>query len=113
MSDRTGALLLTVAFSVMGACADYLLKTASTLPRPFLSRWFLAGLALYAITAFAWTHVMAYLKLATISIVYSISLIVLLTLLGLFVFHERLRPNEWAGLILAVASLILLTRFGD
>ena len=36
---------------------------------------------------------------------------ILLTAVGTFVFRESLGPREVAGLILAIASLYLLTRF--
>ena len=39
---------------------------------------FMVGLVLYASTAFAWVFVMKHLKLATISVIYSISMILLL-----------------------------------
>ena len=55
---------------------------------------------------------MKHLKLATIGVVYSVSMIVLLTAVGVVVFRERLSYYEWAGLALAGASLVLLMRFG-
>jgi drug/metabolite transporter (DMT)-like permease len=54
---------------------------------------------------------MRYLKLATISIVYSISMVLLLTVVGVVLFGESLNHYELAGIVLAVASLVLLVRF--
>ena len=54
---------------------------------------------------------MNYLKLATISALYSVSIILLLTAIGFVFFKEALNSYEIAGLVLAIASLVLLARF--
>jgi drug/metabolite transporter (DMT)-like permease len=54
---------------------------------------------------------MRHLKLATIGVVYSISMVLLLTAVGVVLFGESLNRYELAGIILAVASLVLLMRF--
>jgi multidrug transporter EmrE-like cation transporter len=54
---------------------------------------------------------MRHLKLATIGVVYSVSMILLLTGVGVFFFRESLSAYEVAGLALAIASLVLLVRF--
>jgi drug/metabolite transporter (DMT)-like permease len=104
-------ILVTVGFSIVGVLGDYLLKLASAQERPLRSGWFYLGFAVYASTAFGWVFVMRHLKLATIGVVYSISMILLLTGIGALVFRETLNAPEVVGLILAVASLILLVRF--
>jgi small multidrug resistance pump len=105
------AILVTIGFSVMGVVGDYLLKLASSQKQPLKSFWFYLGFAVYASTAFGWVYVMSRLKLATISVVYSVSMILLLTGVGVIVFREPLNGYEIAGLALAVASLFLLIRF--
>ena len=104
-------LAVTVAFSVVGVVGDYLLKLASTRPNPLRSGWFLLGFAVYASTAFGWVYVMRHLKLATIGAVYSVSMILLMTAIGAAFFRETPRPQEIAGLAMAVGSLVLLMRF--
>ena len=54
---------------------------------------------------------MSRLKLATISVLYSVSLVLLLTAVGVVLFRESLSYFEVIGIILAVASLVLLVRF--
>jgi multidrug transporter EmrE-like cation transporter len=54
---------------------------------------------------------MRHLKLATIGVVYSISMVLLLTAVGVVLFGESLNYYELAGIVLAVASLVLLMRF--
>jgi multidrug transporter EmrE-like cation transporter len=102
------AVLVTVAFSGLGAAGDYFLKVASGSDRPLRTGAFAIGFAVYASTAFGWLFVMRHLKLATISAVYSVSLILILTGIGAAFFGETPTRSEAVGLVLAVASLVLL-----
>ena len=104
-------ILVTLGFSAVGVLGDSLLKLASARENPLRSGWFYAGFAVYASTAFGWVYVMRHLKLATIGVVYSVSMVLLLTAVGSLVFKEPLRAPEVVGLVLAVAALVLLTRF--
>jgi small multidrug resistance pump len=111
MENRSLALIVTVALSLLGVVADYFLKLASGAEAPLKSRWFYCGFAAYAATACGWVFVMRHLKLATIGVVYSVALIVMLTAVGAVFFHETLNALEITGLIMAIGSLILLVRF--
>jgi len=105
------AVAVTIAFSVIGVVGDYFLKLASTREQPLRTGWFYLGFVLYASTAFGWVFVMKYLKLATISVLYSVSMVLLLTAVGALLFRESLNSFEVAGIVLAMASLVLLIRF--
>ena len=111
MGTRTLAVLVTVAFSVVGVVGDYFLKLASAHEQPLRTWSFYLGFALYASTAFGWVFVMKHLKLATISVLYSVSMVVLLTAVGVAIFRESLNWYEIAGLVMAILALILLVRF--
>ncbi|HEV8060514.1 MAG TPA: hypothetical protein VGP68_11600 [Gemmataceae bacterium] len=111
MEKRWIAILVTIGFSIVGVVGDYLLKLASSEKNPLYSRWFYLGFTVYASTAFGWVFVMRYLKLGTIGVVYSVSMIILLTGIGVVGFRESLNGYEILGLILAVVSLFLLLRF--
>lgn len=104
-------LIVTVGFSVVGVLGDYLLKLASAQKNPLKSGWFYVGFAVYASTAFGWVYVMRHLKLATIGVVYSVSMILLLTAVGALAFRETLNGYEVAGMLMAIGSLVLLMRF--
>jgi small multidrug resistance pump len=112
MEKRLLAVVVTIAFSVVGVLGDYLLKLASIQPQPMRSRWFYLGFAVYASTAFGWVYVMRHMKLAAIGVVYSVTMILLLTAVGVIFFREPLNRFEIAGLIMAISSLFLLIRFG-
>jgi small multidrug resistance pump len=111
MEKRALAVVVTITFSVVGVVGDYLLKRASEDKDPMKSRWFYIGFVVYASTAFGWVFVMRHLKLATIGVVYSVSMILLMTAIGVVFFREPLNRYEIAGMAMAVGSLILLIRF--
>ena len=111
MGTKTLAVLITIAFSVIGVLGDYFLKLASGRVQPLRTIWFYLGFVLYASTAFGWVFVMKHLKLATISVLYSVSLVLLLTAVGVLLFRESLNYFEVTGIVMAVISLVLLMRF--
>jgi drug/metabolite transporter (DMT)-like permease len=110
--DRTVAAVAAVVMSAVGIAGDYFLKQASGRSRPLATGAFLAGLVLYASTAFAWVFVMRHLKLATIGVIYSVSMVLLLAGMGVLFFGESLSGREVGGILLAIAALCLLAR-GD
>jgi multidrug transporter EmrE-like cation transporter len=111
MSMQLAAVAVTVAFSIVGVVGDYFLKRASGEDNPLHSRWFYVGFLVYASTAFGWVFVMRHLKLGTIGVVYSVSMVLLLALVGNRWFGESLNYYEMAGIGFAILSLVLLVRF--
>src|SRR5215470_15246373 len=111
MDKTTLALLVTVLFSAVGVVGDYFLKRASASEHSLRTNAFYIGFAIYASTAFGWVFVMKHLKLATVGVVYCVSMVLLLTALGAVAFKESLNAYEIAGIVMAVGSLVLLTRF--
>ena len=110
--DKTAwAVAVTIGFSIVGVVGDYFLKLASKEQQFLKSAWFYIGFIVYGSTALGWVFVMRRLKLATIGVVYSVSMIVLLTALGVVIFRESLNYYEMAGLVMAIGSLFLLIRF--
>jgi drug/metabolite transporter (DMT)-like permease len=112
MDRTTMAVVVAVVMSAVGIAGDYFLKRASGQDSPLASGWFLAGLVLYASTAFAWVFVMRHLKLATIGVIYSVAMVLLLAGMGVLFFGESLSRSEIAGIALAILSLFLLAGRG-
>jgi small multidrug resistance pump len=111
--DRTTVMVIVAAaMSAVGIVGDYFLKRASDATNPLVTRSFVVGLVLYSTTAFAWVYVMRHLKLATIGVIYSVCMILMLTGMGVFFFGESLNRYEAVGIVLAVVSITLLSRFG-
>ena len=54
---------------------------------------------------------MKYLKLSTIGVMYSVSMILRLTAIRVVAFRESLYSYEVAGLLMAISALALLSRF--
>lgn len=111
MSSTTLAVLVTIAFSVLGVVGDYFLKLASGKEHALKTAEFYLGFVIYASTAFGWVYVMRHLKLATVGVVYCVSMVLLLTVIGVVGFKESLSGYEIAGIVMAVGSLVLLVRF--
>jgi small multidrug resistance pump len=108
--DKATAVIVAVVMSGVGIAGDYFLKRASGRDNPLATGAFLAGLVLYGSTAFAWAFVMRHLKLATIGVIYSVSMVLLLAGMGVVFFGESLSRSEAAGIALAIASLVLIAR---
>ena len=102
MGTRTLAVLVTIAFSEIGVLGDYFLKLASAREQPLRTSWFYLGFALYASTAFGWVFVMRHLELATISVLYSISMVLLLT--AQTAMKKTLEAEDLAGACVFFAS---------
>ncbi len=89
MKKTVLAVLVTIAFSVVGVLGDYFLKLSSAREQPLRTRWFYVGFVIYASTAFGWVFVMRHLKLATIGVIYSVSMVLLLTAVGVYCSGNR------------------------
>lgn len=111
MDNKYLPILIAIALSALGVLGDYFLKIASGNESLLKNQWFLFGLITLASTAFGWVYVMNHLKLATIGVVYSLSTVLLLAVVGVAFFQESLNPYEIAGILLAIASLVLLSAF--
>lgn len=109
-SSKAIAMSIVVGLSTVGVLADYFLKLASRTDNPLRSPWLAAGALVYTGTAFGWVLAMRHLKLASIGTVYCVSTVLLLTALGTIVFRETLSGREFAGVALALVSLLLLGR---
>lgn len=109
--QRLLPLLAIVGLSLVCVGADYLLKRAGESEHPLRSRAFLAGAALYGLTAFGWVYVLRHTKLATVGALYGVVVVIMLAVVGLVAFRESLSAPEYVGIACAVAALILLGRF--
>lgn len=107
----TQVTFLIFGLAALTACGDYLLKIASFQPQPFHARAFILGAFIYAMSAFGWVVMFKHIKMSTIAALYSLSNVLVLATLGVLFFNEQLNHYEVAGIICAVASILLLSRF--
>jgi small multidrug resistance pump len=101
------AVLITIFLALAAVASDAFLKIASESPRPFANWQFLAGFLIYGLTAFGWVLVMPHLKLAYIGVIFCLTMVLGLCVLGMF-FGETLKPREWLGVAMAGISMLLL-----
>jgi drug/metabolite transporter (DMT)-like permease len=111
MDSILSAILIGVGLSAVTVFADSLVKEAS-LQKSF-SGWhnLLFGGIIYGLTAIGWFFVMRKMPLPKLVVLYAVSCVVLLTLVSVFFFKEKISPLEIGGVVLAIISLIILFRF--
>lgn len=100
------ATLMAVCLATIAG--DYFIKLGTVSQLGLKSTPFMVGAGLYTATAVGWFHLMKSHSLVSISIMYSSSIIVMLTALGVFVFDEPLEPRQLFGAGLAIISVIIM-----
>jgi small multidrug resistance pump len=108
MKSSPVAVLVTILLALAVPVSDYFLKVASSSKTPFLNWNFVLGLLITFFCTFGWVLVMPHLKLAYIGVIYSLTVVLSLCLVGAVFFDEQLKPAEWVGVGLAIASMVLL-----
>ena len=103
--------LIAIGLALVGVVGDGFVKEATTTKGTVEIEYFIAGLLIYAVTAFGWFYVMKTMKLSTIGVFYAVSTVLFLTLAGFLFFGEHLNTAEWVGVTMAIASLAILGRF--
>lgn len=103
--------LLIIGLALVGVVGDFFIKLAGSGTKYIEPRWFIIGFLVYASTAVGWFYVMKQVKLADLGVIYAVSTVLFLTLVGIFYFHEKLNWYEMVGIGTAVISILLLSRF--
>jgi len=97
----------------VGVLGDYFIKMSGDSKTKYIDlKWFIIGFVLYASTAIGWFFVMKNIKLSTLGVIYGVTTIIALTIVGVLFFKEHLNIYEIIGIIAGVSSIILLSRFG-
>lgn len=109
MTPTARTFLVMIAVALVTVLGDYFLKVAGN-SLVLRVKPLIAGVVIYGATAFAWVYAMRHLKLATLSVVFTLSMLIFAAALGALVFGERLSRLELLGILLAVVSIILLYR---
>ena len=107
------ASLIVVGLSLVGVLGDYFIKLSGHSEIKYVDlKWFIIGFAVYASTAIGWFFVMKHIKLSTLGVLYGVTTVIALTLVGVLFFKEHLNTYEIIVIIAGVSSIILLSRFG-
>ena len=106
------AILAVVVLAAVGVVADTFIRLSGRGPSSLEPRLFLVGLLLYVATVPGWFIIMKRMSFPVLGAVYALATVLLLTTVGVFYFEDSLSPAESVGVLLALAALILLSRFG-
>lgn len=103
-----GAIFLLTVFTSIGD--SYLKKAGQTKSANLAFLGF--GLLVYLITGLIWFLIYKHVKFSAVGTVYGVCTALVFVVVGVFYFRESLKPSEIIGIVLAISSLILLSRFG-
>ena len=103
--------IFIIFLSLFGILGDYFLKLASNKGNYVDYKFLSLGILTYGILAVGWFFALKYIKLSTIGVPYSLTIIIALALMGYFFFNESLSVYEVAGIIIGLVSILLLYRF--
>lgn len=104
-------ILFVAILALIGVVADFFIKVSGNGSKFIDLKWFIIGALLYVSTTFGWFYVMKHMKLSSLGVVYGLITILLLVFVGVFFFHEKLNVYEIIGIITAIISVILLSKF--
>ncbi|MDD4878398.1 MAG: hypothetical protein PHO02_05185 [Candidatus Nanoarchaeia archaeon] len=105
------AILIGIGLSIVTVFGDTIVKHSSLQSGFSGWKWLLLGALIYGATAFGWFFVMRKIKLSTLGVLYSVSIVIFLTLVSIFYFKEKINLFEIFGIILALISLGILAKF--
>lgn len=105
------SVILLECLCLIGVAADYYLKVAGNGEKFVEIRPFIIGFILHSCTAVGWFLVLKYMKMVQVGVFYSISIIILLAIIGVMNFGESLGTREIVGLLFAIAAVILMGKF--
>lgn len=105
------SILIVFLLVVLGTIGDFYMKLAGKEDKFIDWKLFLFGSIAWGLTIPGWFLAMKYMKLATAGVLYSLFIVIFSVSLGYFYFRESLNPYEIIGVISAVISLLLLSRF--
>lgn len=103
--------IIAIMLALITAGGDFLVKKGALHGGLSGNWWLIAGALVYALTAFGWYYILKHIKLSSSVVIYSLSLLIIVVLISVFYFKERISPAEYLGIALAMASIVILYRF--
>lgn len=105
------AILIVIGLSLFGILGDYFLKLAGNKDVYVNYKFLSLGIFVYGMLAVGWFFALKYIKMSTIGVPYSLTIIIALALMGYFLFNESLNIYEIMGIVIGIISILLLYRF--
>lgn len=104
-------ILLIILLAFVGVVGDFFIKIAGDGQKYIDWKFFVIGFIIYAATAIGWFFAFKHVKVADLGVFYAVSTALFLAALGVFYFKEQLNSYEIAGIVLGIASILLLSNF--
>lgn len=104
-------ILIVIVLAIIGVLGDFFIKISGNGAQFMNIKWFVVGFLIYGMTAFGWFYVMKHMKLSSLGVTYALITVLVLTAVSIFYFQEKLNTQEIIGIVAAIISLILLSRF--
>ncbi len=105
-------IIATVVLAGVGVLGDYFIKLSGSGSKYIAYLPFFTGMIVYALTAVGWFFVMKHVKLGLLGVLYSLTTIILLTIIGAIFFKEQLNIYDIVGIVLGIISIIILGWLG-
>ncbi|KKR05979.1 MAG: hypothetical protein UT34_C0001G0019 [candidate division WS6 bacterium GW2011_GWF2_39_15] len=102
--------LIVTVFVVIG---DVLLKNSISAVGTKKVLYILGGIIIYIISAFGFQRMYKVMEFSNSGVIYAVISVVLFTAIGLFLYHEKVTPYEVLGIVLALISVYLMSRFAN
>ncbi len=103
-------ILAVAALAGVGVLGDYFIKLSGNGSKYISYPYFFTGMAVYALTAIGWFYTMKHIKLSSLGIIYSLTTVILLTIIGVLLFREKLNIYDIVGIVLGITSIFILAR---
>lgn len=102
--------LLIFLLTIFTAFGDSLIKKAGQ-PKDTNIIYLLTGLAVYCATGIIWFFIYKKTEFSTVGSIYGVATVLVFALVGVFYFKETVTLVEFVGMVMAVASILILSKF--
>ena len=104
-------LVIVILISAFTALGDICMKFAGNSEKFINTKWFVLGMSLYLITGVGWFLAMRVVKMSSIGVIYGVTTVILLAIIGVLFFDEKLNSIEIIAIAMGISSITLLLRF--
>jgi|GEM_PF-1219811 len=104
--------LVLAGLTLLTALGDGLINAAGEQKKTDY-RQLIGGLFIYVCTGLVWFVIYKHVKFSVSGAIYGAMTALVFTLIGIFYFHETIRFPEVIGIVMAISSIFLLSRFGS
>lgn len=108
MDSSLVSYIIVFSLSAITVWGDFLIKTSSIKQGYSGWKYLLLAIVVYGLTAVGFFFVLRDMKLFTAGAFYAVGVVLLVTIMSVFYFHEKISSIEILGIFFAITSLVLL-----